>query len=329
MTSMKTQLWTEKYRPETLEEVVGHDAAVERFEKFLDTGLPHVLLSGPAGVGKTATIASFAKDLYGDSVDANFNEFNASDDRGIDVVRDDIKNWCRKAPADGHDYKIVFLDEADQLTSDAQPALRRVMEQFSDHTRFALSCNYVNQIIGPLQSRCSTMHFGRLDDDAVRELIATVIEGEGIDAEDAAIEKVVRASRGQARDAVLTLQTSVMDGELTEKQVDLFTGVVDDALVEEILTLALEGEIDTAQQRLDVEILKAGADPHSLVDSVFRVLRSMDLPADYRAKTFDLLATIEERLHTGLNPHVQFHALLAHLYMAQGLSALEQQGGEA
>lgn len=328
--SASTKLWTEKYRPETLSEVVGHEAATERFEKFLDTGMPHVLLSGPAGVGKTATIKAFGKDLYGDSFEANFREFNASDERGIDVIRNDVKEWCRKAPADGYSYKIVFLDESDQLTSDAQPALRRIMEQFSDSTRFALSCNYVNQIIGPLQSRCSTMHFGRLDDGAVRVLIETVAENEGIDAEEAAIEKVVRAARGQARDAITTLQTSVMDGELTEEQVDLFTGVVDDRLVEEILTLALEGEIDTAQQRLDVEILKAGADPYSLVDSMFRVLRSMDLPPDYRAKTFELLATLEERLHTGLNPHVQFHALLSHVYMAQGLSSMEQQkrGGE-
>jgi len=330
MTNMNTILLTEKYRPETLGDVVGNEPAVERFETFLDSGLPHVLLAGPPGVGKTATITAFARDLYGDSFDANFNEFNASDDRGIDVVRDDIKSWCRKAPADGHPYKIVFLDESDQLTRDAQPALRRIMEQYSDSTRFALSCNYVNQIIGPLQSRCSTMHFGRLDDGAVRDLLSTIIDGEEIDAEDPAVEKVVRAARGQARDAVLTLQTSAMDGELTEAQVDLFTGVVDDQLVEEILALALDGEIDTAQQRLDVEILKAGADPHALVDSVFRTLRGLDLPPDYRAKSFELLATIEERLHTGLNPHVQFHALLGHLYMSQGLSSIaQQQGGEA
>ena len=325
MSSMKTQLWTEKYRPESLDEIVGHDAAVERFEKFLDTGIPHVLLAGPAGVGKTATITAFARDLYGDSFDANFNEFNASDDRGIDVVREDIKQWARRAPADGFPYKIVFLDEADQLTSDAQPALRRIMEQYSDSTRFALSVNYINQIIGPLQSRCSTMHFGRLDDGDVRQLIGSVIDGEDLVAEDAAIDKIVRASRGQARDAVLTVQTSAMEGELTEEQVDLFTGVVDDQLVEEILTLALDGEIDKAQQRLDVEILKAGADPYSLVDSIFRQLRGLDLPPDYRAKTFELLATVEERLHTGLNPHVQFHALLGHVYMAQGLSSIEQQ----
>jgi len=326
--TVRQQLWTEKYRPANLNEVAGQDAAVERFEQFLDTGMPHVLLAGPPGVGKTAIIESFAKELYGDDWRANFNEFNASDQRGIDVVRDDIKQWCRKAPTEGYPYKIVFLDESDQLTKDAQPALRRIMEQYSDSTRFALSCNYVNRIIGPLQSRCSTMHFQRLDDADVEDLVNRIVDEEGVDADPNAVTKIVRSARGQARDAVLTLQTSVMDGELTEEQVDLFTGVVDHALVEEILALALEGQIDEAQQRLDVEILKAGADPHSLIDTVFRVLRSLDLPPDYRAKTFELLAETEERLQMGLNPHVQFHALLGHLYMAQGLSAIEQQGGD-
>lgn len=316
---------TEKYRPKTLDEVVGHDAAVEAFDDFLDDGMPHVLLSGPPGVGKTTVVTAFARELYGDSFQSNFREFNASDDRGIDIVRKEIKEWCRRAPSDGHDYKIVFLDEADQLTKDAQPALRRPIEQFSDTTRFALSCNYVNRLIGPLQSRCQPMHFGRLDDAAVEEMITRVIDGEGIDAEDNAIEKIISGSRGQVRDAINTLEISAKDGELLEDRVDLFTGVVDDRLTEEILTLALEGQIDDAQRRLDVEILKAGADPTLLVDSIFRVLRRMDVPPDYRAKTFELLAEIEERLHMGLNPNVQFHALLGHLYMAQGLSSLEQQ----
>jgi len=315
MSSMDTKLFTEKHRPQTLDEVVGQEAAVERFETFLDDGLPHVLLAGPPGVGKTAVATAYARDYYGDAWAANFREFNASDDRGIDVVRDEIKEWCRRA-----------LDEADQLTSDAQPALRRPIEQYADSTRFILSCNYANRIIGPIQSRCATMRFDRLDDDEVRTALDRVIDAEGIDADEAAVEQVVRASRGQIRDAVLTLQTSTLDGALTEDQVDLFTGVVDDRLVEEILTLALEGQLDDAQRRLDVEILKAGADPHLLVDAVFRTLRSMDLPPDYRAKTFELLATVDERLQTGLNPHVQFHALLGHLYMSQGLSSIAQQG---
>lgn len=329
MTSVNQELWTERYRPETLDDIVGHEPAVEAFETFLDEGLPHVLLAGPAGVGKTATITAFAKTLFGDDWEANFFELNASDNRGIDDIRDTVKPWCRKAPVGGVPYKIVFLDEADQLTNDAQPALRRIMEQYSDTTRFAMSCNYVTDLIGPLQSRCATMHFHRLDDEAVREGVTRIIDAEGIDAEDPAVEKIVRSSRGQLRDAVLTLQTSTMDGVLTEEKVQLFTGVVDDALVEEILALALEGQIDEAQRRFDVEILKAGADPYSLCNSIFRVLRSLDLPPDYRAKTFELLSDLEERLHVGLNPHIQFHALLGHLYMAQGLSSLEQQGGGA
>lgn len=323
--STGTTILTEEYRPQTLDEVVGQTAAVQRFRRFLAEGMPHVLLAGPPGVGKTALIVSFARDLFGETFKSNFREFNASDERGIDVVRDDIKSWCRQAPAGERDYKIVFLDEADQLTSDAQPALRRIMEQYSDTTRFALSCNYPNQIIDPLESRTATMHFGRLSDSEVREGVERVIEGEGIDAEEEAVETVVSAADGQLRDALLTVQTSVIDGELTEEQVVLFVGVVDDDLVTEILLQALDGDLDTAQRRFDVELLKEGANPDALIDAVFRALGRLDLPPDQRAKCYELLATIEERIQSGLNPHVQFHALLGHIYMAQGLSSIYQQ----
>lgn len=333
MSTISQQLWVEKYRPDTLDDVVGHDVAVERFRRFLNPqqsgGLPHTILHGPPGVGKTVVALSFAKDLYGDQWRSNVREFNASDDRGIDVVRDQIKGWCRTAPTGGYPYKIVFLDEADQLTADAQPALRRVMEEYSDSTRFILTCNYINQIIDPLQSRCATFHFGRLDDEHVGAVVDQVIESEGVTAEGSAVDKVVTAAQGRPRDAIITLRSSVANGELRTEMVQSVTGVVDDTVVREVFETALNGNHDDAMERFDVELLKAGANPDLLVESCFRVLQQIDMPPDSRVKCFELLAEIDERIRAGLNPHVQFHALLGHVYLAQGLSVYEQQRGDS
>lgn len=329
--TIDTTLWTESHRPQTLDEVVGHEAAVERFERFLgdeNGGLPHSILHGPPGTGKTAVAGSWARDKFGDDWRSNFREFNASDERGIDVIRDKIKGWCRTSPAGGHAYKVVFLDEADQLTSDAQSALRRTMEQFSDTTRFILTCNYINQIIDPLQSRCATFHFSTLADEDVREVVENVIEAEGVDVtEPPAVGQVVRAAQGRPRDAIVILRQSVVDGELREDLVESVTGVVDRALVRDIFEEALAGNHDDAMERLDVELLKQGANPNLLVGACLDVLKQLEMPPDSRVKCFSLLADIDERIKAGLNPQVQFHALLGHVYVAQGLSVYGQQGG--
>lgn len=335
--NVANSIWTEKYRPQTLDDIVGQEAHIERLKQFLDAdtsdgsggGLAHCLFAGPPGVGKTATTVAYAKGVFGENWRENLQETNASGDRGIDHVRNDIKDWCRTSPAGGAPYKIVFLDEVDALTKDAQSALRRIMEQYSDTTRFILSCNYVNQIIDPIQSRCAPFHFAHLDDTAIHEITETVIYGEDIEAEDAAVEKVVRAADGDARRAINNLQSSVVDGELTEDFVESVVGVVDDQLVFDICQTAVQGDLEEAMQRFDVELLKNGANYQVLVDSLFTAIRRLDLQPDSRVKCLDLLATTDERLRSGLNPHVQFHNLLGHLYIAQGLSVYGQQEVDA
>ena len=334
--TISQNLLTEKYRPQTLNDIIGHDAAVQRLQHFLEAdkadgsggGLTHILFAGPPGVGKTAMTAAYAREVYGDDFRANLKEFNASDDRGIDVVREDIKSWCRTNPTGDVPYKIVFLDEADQLTKDAQPALRRIMEQYSDSTRFILSCNYPNQIIDPIQSRCAPFYLSRLDHEDLMLVGERVLYGEDIEAEDGALEKLVRASDGDARRVINNIQMSAIDGELKTDFVETVTGVVDDELVYEICQMAMRGELDDAMRRFDVELLKNGANYQLLTKSMFKAIKRLDLQPDARVKCIDLLATTDERLRSGLNPHVQFHNLLGHIYVAQGLSVFNGQGGD-
>jgi replication factor C small subunit len=328
--SVQHVMWTEKYRPTSLDDVVGHDTAVERFRRFLDDdtgGLPHTILFGPPGTGKTAVAMGWAHDHYGESVSENVREFNASDERGIDVIRDKIKNWCRSAPAAGYSYKVVFLDEADQLTADAQNALRRIMEQYSDTTRFILTANYINQISDPLQSRCSPFHFSAVEDAEVRKALLNVIDGEDITVEEDALDKVVRAADGRVRDAIMVLREATVDGELREDLVESVTGVVDEAVVRDICEEALKGNPDEAMRRLDVDLFKEGANPSLLVEAFREVIPDLSMPEDSRVKAFEILADVDDRVHRGLNPQVQFHALLGHLYVAQGLSVYSQQDG--
>lgn len=321
--NVRDTLWVEKYRPESLDEIIGQDAIVRRLTSFVgDDEMPHLLFGGPQGVGKTAMFQAYAKEQYGDSWRQNVLELNASDERGIDVVRDRIKNYARQggATTSNVSFKLIFLDEADQLTKDAQPALRRTMEDFSDSTRFVLSCNYVNKIIQPIQSRCAMFRVGRLDDEAIEEILHHVADEEGVSGDPFIFDKIVRDARGDARKAINTLQAATIDGELDEESVKTVVGVVNDTLTREIIDLAISGDLDDAMRRLDVEILKEGVNPQTLCDSILRVLKRSDMPDDAKVKCVDKLGETEWRIMNGANPNVQFHSLLSHIHVARHLS---------
>lgn len=309
----ENEVWVEKYRPESLDEIVGHDAIIKRLSKYVgDDGVPHMIFAGPPGTGKTASVTAFAREVFGDSWRSNLSELNASDERGIDTIRDKVKGIARTNPAGDSSYKIIFLDEADQLSTDAQPALRRIMEDYSDVTRFFLSCNYVNQIIQPLQSRCTVFRFGQLSDDEIKSLLKQIAEKEGIEVDPFAADKLVRESRGDARRVINDLQSATIDGEVTEESVKTVTGVVSQKEVQDIADAAISGDLEEAMTRLD-QLLKEGASVQLLADVFLRVLKSMSMPAPGKAKCIDKLAEVEWRLVNGANPHVQWHSFLVDL----------------
>lgn len=320
--SVSESIWVESYRPETLDEIVGHEKIVERMQSFLeDSECPNILFAGPQGVGKTAIVTAFARQKYGDGWRNNVLELNASDDRGIDVVRERIKRFARQGTADGHDFKIIFLDEADQLTKDAQTALRRVMEDYADTTRFFLSCNYLNQIIGPIQSRCAPFRVSGLENEDVKKVLERVTEGEGIEASDEALDMIVQDCRGDARKAINTLQVVTQGDRLLEESLETVIGTVDDEMVKGVVDMAVGGELKEAMETVQIDILKQGIDSRTLADSFLRVIqRHDDLPDDAKVKMIHKLADKEYRTKMGADPLVQWSAFVADINVARHLS---------
>lgn len=316
--SVSDKIWVEKYRPLTLDDIVGHEEVVKRMRKFLDTeDIPHVVFAGKQGIGKTAIIQAFAREKYGeDNWRNNILELNASDERGIDTIRDKVKNYAVQGTIGDHQYKIVFLDEADQLTKDAQTALRRIMEDHADVTRFFMSCNYLSQIIGPIQSRCAPFSISPLTDGDLETIGKNVVEQENIEIDDDTLNLMVNAADGDARKLINSLQAAEYEGVIDENGVSVVVQTVDEPLIHQIVDTAIEGDLDDAMRQLDVEVLKEGVPANLLCDTFLKVIKKKDLPGDVKAKMLDKVAEVNWRAMRGANPHVQFHSLLADLHVA-------------
>ena len=237
-----TDIWIERYRPQRLSAIRGQDDVVERLKRYVEEDdLPNLLFAGPAGTGKTSAAVAVAKELYKDDWREHFLELNASDERGIDVVRGRIKDFAR-ASFGGHEYRIIFLDEADSLTDDAQSALRRTMEQFSGHTRFILSCNYSSRIIDPIPSRCAVFRFQPLGEEAIEAVVTEIAENEGIDLNEAGLAAIVYVADGDMRRAINALQAAaVLDGTVTEETVYQITATARPEIVQDMVKRAAEG----------------------------------------------------------------------------------------
>ena len=308
------EVWIEKYRPQTLDDVVGHENITERLKHYIQKDdLPHLLFAGPAGVGKTTSAVAIAKTIYGEEWRENFLELNASDQRGIDVVRDRIKNFARSSFG-GFDYRVIFLDEADALTNDAQSALRRTMEQFSNNTRFILSCNYSSRIIDPIQSRCAVFRFSPLGDDAVAEQVRIIAEAEGIEVTDDGVDALVYAADGDMRKAINGLQAAAVLGEtVDEEAVFAITSTARPEEIKEMVEMALAGEFTASRARLESLLVDSGIAGGDIIDQLHRSVWEFDLSEREAVRLMERVGEADYRITAGANEQVQLEALLASL----------------
>lgn len=271
-----------------------------------------MLFSGPAGVGKTTSAHALSRGLYGDTWGQNFTELNASDERGINVVRDKIKNFARTSPVGDADYKIIFLDEADSLTRDAQPALRRTMEMYTNTCRFILSCNYSSNIIDPIQSRCAVFRFRPVDDGAVVERLRHIASEEDVEVTDEGFEALAFVAQGDVRRAVNALQAAAALGETVDGDaVYTTTSTARSEEVEAVLEAASDGDFNEARDRLAELLDSKGISGGDLIDQMHRVATDLDLDDRTKVRLMDRIGETDYRISTGADERVQLEALLA------------------
>jgi replication factor C small subunit len=314
---MSSGMWTEKYRPQSLDEIVNQKEIVSRFKNFVaEKNLPHLLLVGPAGIGKTTSILALAKDLYGPSYRSFILELNASDERGIDIIREKVKNFARTAAiVSPVSFKILIMDEADHLTSAAQHALRRTMEIYTKTCRFCLLGNYSENIIDPIQSRCSVFRFSPLEETDLKRHIEKIARKEGLNIEEEGLDAIYQAGNGDVRKSINLLQAAAANQMLID-DVAIYNllGNVSPQAVKEMINTALGGDFLESRELLRDLLINQGLAPEDIIRNVYReIMRHSNLTEKWKVKLSDTLGTIDYRLTQGSRAEIQLSTLLAHL----------------
>ncbi len=308
-------MWVEKYRPSKLDDLVDQTTIKERLKLLLQKKeqMPHLLFAGPPGSGKTTTALIIAQQILGEHRNEYTLSLNASDERGIDVVRERVKTFARFSDRrEGVPYRLVILDEADEMTQDGQTALRRIMEETSAYTRFILVCNYSSGIIEPLQSRCAIFRFQRLDEAAVIEHLKVIAKKEKLKAASEGVYSAIyEATRGDLRQAINMMQAASASGEITVDSVKSVTGATVKARVGEVMKLALEGSFENARLKM-VELTRVyGIPERDFLRFANEALSSLEV--DDMGKAISILAEYDFRLVQGAQPELQLTAMLAQL----------------
>lgn len=311
-------MWVEKYRPKTLDEVVGLKDITENLKAFMKNPktMPHLMLAGVPGTGKTTIALAIAHELYGQNWRSFTLELNASDERGIDTVRDRIKDFSRYSRSGFGDipFALIILDECDQMTGPAQTALRRIMETSSRTSRFILICNQSSKIIEPIQSRCAIFRFSRLDKQAMKEQLQFIAMKENVKLQPEAAERIVEFSEGDLRHAINALQTAsaYKEGFVDEKTVSLVIGEASPMQVQKMIRKALYGDFTEARKVMYEIMGNFGFSGNEIIRQIQREIYKMsDLTPEQKADLSSIIGEYDYRLTQGANSDIQLSALLA------------------
>jgi len=306
-------IWTEKYRPSTFEEVKGQEEILTKIKAFVEQqNMPHLMFSGPAGVGKTTLSLVIAKELFGESWRQNVLELNASDERGIDVVRVKVKDFARTKAIGNVPFKIIYLDESDALTKEAQQALRRTMENFTRTCRFILSCNYSSKIIDPIQSRCAVFRFKPLKKEDIFSMVDKIAVKEELQISPEAKEVLYEICEGDCRKLENVLQScSVINKNIDKELVYSMASVAKPKEVKEILEMALRNDFVTARSKLLDLMLEYGLSGMDVIRQIQKEIWNLETDDRKKVEIVEKCGETEFRMSEGSDEFIQLESFLA------------------
>lgn len=306
-------IWTEKYRPQDFSDIKGQKDIVEKVKAFVQQkNMPHLLFSGPAGVGKSTLAIVVAKKLFGENWRQNFLELNASDERGIDIVRVKVKDFARTKAIGDVPFKIIFLDECDALTREAQQALRRTMENYTTTCRFILSCNYSSKIIDPIQSRCAIFRFKPLESKDMAPIVDKIAKDEHLKISEKAKESLIRIAEGDCRRLENVMQSAAaVSKNLTDDLVYSLASVAEPKEIIDILKLAIEGRFIDARSKLLDTMLNYGLSGLDMIKQIQKTILDLEVDNKKKMLMIEKCGEIEFRMTEGSDEFLQLETLLA------------------
>ena len=315
---MSFEMWAEKYRPKTLGDIVDQKEIVERLKSFVKSrNVPHCIFAGPPGTGKTTAALCLTRDLYGGIYREHIMELNASDERGINVVRETVKTFARVKSIGEIPFKIMILDEADNMTADAQQALRRTMERYTETCRFIMCANYSGKIIEPIQSRCAPFRFTYLPREEHDRCLKAMAEKEKVKLSSEGVDAIFEVCSGDLRRAINTLQAAAsLDKPVDAKTIYSITGRATPADVQRMMKTAIEGDFLGARKQLRDMIQKYGIAGSDIIRQIHTEIFRSDIPEQWKIRLADVVGEADYRLVEGSDEEIQLSALLARLVEA-------------